>query len=156
MNNQEIQRYHRHRFPYLMVDCVEDIVPGKSVHGYKNFSENEWLFHCNLHEDVPVPFTMLIEVLTEVFLLPILTLDDNAGKITNFTSADEISVNGDVFPGDRLDVKATIQSWRRGIAVGISEGYVNDKLIISAKLTFVIPEIMEKFRPKNRTGVNRE
>ncbi len=156
MNNQEIQRYHLHRFPYLLIDCVEDIVPGKSVRGYKNFSENEWLFHCNLHEDVPVPFTMLVEVLIEMLVLPILTLDGNARKIMNDTSADQISVNGDVFPGDRLDVKGTIQSYRRGVAVGISEGYVNDKLIISAKLTFVIPEIMEKFRPKARIGNDRE
>ena len=45
MSNQEIQEYHRHRYPYLLIDNIDNIDPGKSVHGYKNFTENEWLFH---------------------------------------------------------------------------------------------------------------
>lgn len=148
LTNQEIQRYHRHRFPYLLTDCVEDIVPGKSAHGWKNFSENEWLFHCNLNENEPVPYTMLIEVLTEVFLLPVLMLPGNEGKITNFLSADDANVFRDIYPGERLDVMATIKSWRRGIAAGIAEGFVNNELVCNAKLTFVIPEVMEKYLPK--------
>lgn len=147
MNNQEIQRYHRHRFPYLLVDCVEEIVDGKFVRGYKNFTENEWLFHCNKYEGQSVPFTMVIEILTEMFLLPILTLDDNKGKITNFISADEAYVYKPIYPGDCLEIEATIDAWRRGIASGQAKGYVNGELVCSAKLKFVIPDVMDKFKP---------
>ncbi len=150
LNNQEIQHYHRHRFPYLLVDCVEDIEPGKYANGYKNFTEDEWLFHCNLQDDEPVPFTMLIEVLTEIFLLPILMLDDNAGKTTNFIGADEAKLFCEVYPGDRLNVKTKIKSYRFGVADGVAEGFVGDKLVCSAKLKFVIPDVMEKFRPKGK------
>ena len=148
LNNQDVQRYHRHRFPYLLVDCIEEIEPGKSAQGFKNFSEDEWLFHCNLHENEPVPYTMLIEVLTEVFLLPILILPGNEGKITNFLSADDANVFREVYPGERLDVTATVKSWRRGIAVGTAEGFIDGELICNAKLTFVIPEVMEKYLPQ--------
>ena len=148
LNNQEIQRYHRHRFPYLLTDCVEDIVPGKSARGWKNFSENEWLFHCNLHENEPVPYTMLIEILIEMSILPILMLEDNAGKITNEVAVDDSNVFREVYPGERLDVTANVKSWRRGIAVGTAEGFIDGELICNAKLTFVIPEIMEAYLPK--------
>ena len=148
LNNQEIQRYHRHRFPYLLTDCVEDIVPGKSARGWKNFSENEWLFHCNLHENEPVPYTMLIEILIEMSILPILMLEDNAGKITNEVAVDDSNVFREVYPGERLDVTANVKSWRRGIAVGTAEGFIGGELICNAKLTFVIPEIMEAYLPK--------
>ena len=148
MTNQEIQQYHRHRFPYLLIDRIDEIIPGKSVHGYKYFSENEWLFHCNMYPDQSVPFTMLIEVLTEMFLMPVLMFDDNKGKTTNFLSADDANVYRDVYPGDRLDVEAEVKSWKRGIASGTARGFVNGALACSAKLTFVIPDVMEQYKPR--------
>lgn len=148
LSNQDIQKYHRHRYPYLLVDCIEEINPGESAYGYKNFTEDEWIFHCNIYDDEPVPFTMIVEVLTEVFLLPILTLNDNAGKITNFISADNVEIFGDIHAGDRLDVKAEVKSWKRGVATGTVEGFVRGNVVVKASLKFVIPEIMESYRPK--------
>lgn len=148
MDNEKIQEYHRHRYPYILLDTVDDMEPGKSAHAFKYFTENEWLFHCNSKADQPVPFTMLIEVLTEAFLMPILVLDDNnKGKITNFISADNARVYEDVYPGERLEINVEVETWRRGVAVGYACGKVNDKLVCEAKLKFVIPEIMEQFRP---------
>lgn len=147
MNNQEIQKYHRHRYPYLLIDSIDHIEPGKYVHGYKYFTENEWLFQCNVYEDQPVPFTMVIEILTEMFLIPILVLDGNEGKITNFLSADGVQVYKPIYPGDRLDVEATVNTWKRGIAGGVANGYVNGELVCTAHLKFVIPDIMEQFKP---------
>lgn len=148
MENQVIQEYHRHRYPYLLIDYIDKINPGKSVHGYKFFSEDEWLFHCNVYENQPVPYTMLIEVLTEAFLLPILMLDDNKGKTTNFLSADDARVYRQVYPGDRLDIVGTVDSWKRGIASGTAEGYVDGEIVCSAKLKFVIPDVMNQYKPR--------
>ncbi len=150
MNNEVIQQYHRHRYPYILLDTVDEIEPGKSAHAHKCFTEDEWLFHCNEKPDQPVPFTMLIEVLTEAFLMPILVLDDNKGKITNFISADKVKVYADVYQGDRLDVDVDVKSWRRGVEAGYACGKVDGKLVCEANLIFVIPEIMEHFRPAAR------
>ena len=150
MTNQEIQEYHRHRFPYLLIDEIDDMVPGKSAKGHKNFSENEWLFHCNVYENQPVPFTMLVEILTEMFLMPVLALEGNKGKTTNFLAADDIHVYRQVYPGDRLDVETKVETWKRGIAVGIAEGYVDGEMICCAKLKFVIPDLMNQFKPRIR------
>lgn len=148
MNNRNIQEYHRHRFPYLLIDCIEKMEPGKSVLGHKFFSENEWLFHCNEKENQPVPFTMLIEILTEMFLMPILALDDNKGKITNFLAADDVHVYKDVYPGERLDVEGTVENWKRGIASGVAKGYIDGVLVCEARLKFVIPDVMNQFKPR--------
>lgn len=147
MKNQEIQEYHRHRYPYLLVDTIEELEPGKRVKGSKYFTENEWLFHCSTKENQSVPFTMLVEIMTEVFLMPILTIDDNKGKITNFLSADDVQVFDKVYPGDEMTVEATVSSWRRGIASGVAKGYVDGKLVCTAKLKFVVPDIMNQFKP---------
>ena len=147
MNNQQIQEYHRHRYPYLLIDSIDALEPGKSAHGYKYFTENEWLFHCSRYEGQPVPFTMLIEILTEMFLMPVLADGDNKGKITNFLEAEETEVYRQVYPGDRMDIDVTVLTWRRGIAGGIAEGRVDGELACRAKLKFVIPDILDKFKP---------
>lgn len=148
MNNQEIQAYHRHRFPYLLIDEIDDMVAGKSAKGHKNFSENEWLFHCSAYEGQPVPFTMLVEIMTEMFLMPVLALEDNKGKITNFLGADGVHIYKQIYPGDRLDVDVTVQTWRRGIAAGSAVGYVNGERVCDAKLKFVIPDVMNQYKPR--------
>ena len=148
MNNTLIQEYHRHRYPYILIDFMDNVEAGKSAHGYKYFSENEWLFHCNAKENQPYPFTMLVEVLTEAFLIPVLALEDNKGKITNFLSCDEAHFYMDVYPGMKMDIDVEVKSLRRGIAIGYSRGIIDTKLACEAKLKFVIPEIMEKFRPQ--------
>jgi len=147
MNNQEIQKYHRHRYPYLLIDNIDHIEAGKSAHGYKYFTENEWLFQCNKYENQPVPFTMVVEILTEMFLMPILVMEDNKGKITNFLSADAVQVYREIYPGERLDIETNVDSWKRGIAAGAANGYVDGELVCSARLKFVIPDIMEQFKP---------
>ena len=147
LDNTTIQEYHRHRYPYILIDTVEAIEPGKSAHCIKNFSENEWLFHCNKNDNQPYPFSMLIEILTEAFLMPILMLDDNKGKITNFLSADDVQVYEDIYPGVLMDIYVEVKSWKRGIASGQATGYVEGVKICEAKLKFVIPEIMEQFKP---------
>lgn len=148
MNNQEIQEYHRHRYPYLLIDNIDSIEAGKYAYGHKYFTENEWLFHCNRYENQPVPFTMVVEILTEMFLMPILVKDDNKGKITNFLSADDVKLYRSIFPGDRLDVEAKVDTWKRGIATGVASGYVNGELVCSARLKFVVPDVMEQFTPR--------
>lgn len=148
MKNQEIQEYHRHRFPFLLIDEIDEIEPGRRARGHKNFSENEWLFHCNIHEDQPAPFTMLIEILAETFLMSILTLEENKGKITNGVAADDVHVYKPVYPGDRLDVETTVETLRRGIASGTASGFVGGELVCSAKLKFVIPDFMNQFKPR--------
>ncbi len=152
IDNAKIQEYHRHRYPYLLIDSIDEIEPGKSAHGYKYFSENEWLFHCNVKEDQPYPFTMLIEVLTEAFLMPILMLDDNKGKVTNFISADDVNIYEDVYPGSKMDIDVKVLSWRRGIASGYASGSVDGRIVCDAKLKFVIPDILEAFKPKVASG----
>lgn len=148
MTNKEVMEYHRHRFPYLLLDCADDVEPGKSARGHKCFSENEWLFHCYNVDDQPVPFTMVIEVLTEIFLMPIVIFDENKGRITNFLSADNVSLLKDVYPGDILDVEANIKSWKRGIAIGTARGFVDGELVCCADLKFTIPDILDQFKPR--------
>lgn len=147
LENEDIQKYHRHRYPYILIDSIENVVIGKSARVVKCFSEDEWFFHCHNIDDQPYPFTMIIEILTEAFLMPVLMTDDNKGKITNMISADNAHVYVDIYPGDIMNIDVEVKSFKRGIATGKAIGYIRDHIACEATLSFVIPEILEKFKP---------
>ena len=44
LDKQKILEYQRNRSPYLMIDFVDEVIPGKSARGYKDLSNNEWFF----------------------------------------------------------------------------------------------------------------
>ena len=47
LNSIELQNYQQNRYPYLMIDYVNEVIPGESAKGYKDLSENEWFFKDN-------------------------------------------------------------------------------------------------------------
>ena len=50
-----IHEYQQNRFPYLLVDVAEEVIPGVSAKGYKNLSINDWFFDCHFPEDPNMP-----------------------------------------------------------------------------------------------------
>ena len=79
-----IYDYQKNRPPYLLIDYVNEVIPGKSANGYKNLKEDEWFFKVHWPGDPNMPGLLQIEALVQMCALTILTLDGNKGK--NITS----------------------------------------------------------------------
>lgn len=146
----EIQQYQQNRYPLFFVDMIEEAIPGKSAKGFKNFTFNEWFFPAHFQDEPNVPGFVQIETLTQVFLMSFLTLPGNKGKKTGFISVKEARFRKKIVPGDRLDIEADLKSYRRGLAKGISKGYINGELCCSAELEIAIPDIMNEFIPPKK------
>lgn len=144
----EIQQYQQNRYPCFFVDMIEEAVPGKSARGYKNFTYNEWFFPAHFADEPNVPGFVQIETLTQVFLMTFLTLPENKGKKTGFIAVKDARFRRKIVPGDRLDIEAELKFLRRGLAKGISMGYVNGELCCSVELEIAIPDIMTQFIPR--------
>ena len=142
-----IQQYQQNRYPCFFVDMIEEAIPGKWAKGYKNFTYNEWFFPAHFADEPNVPGFVQIETLTQVFLMTFLTIPENKGKKTGFVSVKNARFKKKIVPGDKLEIKATLDSFRRGLAKGHVEGYIKDELACSAELEIAIPEIMKQFIP---------
>lgn len=142
-----IQQYQQNRYPLLFIDYVEEAVPGKSAKGHKNFSFNEWFFPAHFADEPNVPGFVQIEALTQLFLMTFLTLPGNKGKKTGFVSIENARFKKKIIPGDRLDIRAELKSYRRGLAKGTSVGYINGEVACSAELVIAIPDILNAFIP---------
>jgi len=143
-----IQQYQQNRHPLLFIDYVNEVVPGKSAKGFKNFSYNEWFFPAHFKDEPNVPGFIQIEALTQLFLMTFLTLPGNKGKKTGFVAIEHARFMKKIVPGDKLAIETELTSYKRGLAKGTSRGYVNEELACSVNLTIAIPDIINQFKPK--------
>jgi len=143
----EIQEYQQNRYPYLFLDHVEEIEPGKYAKGYKNYTVNEWFFPVHYPTMPNVPGLLQVEALSHLAILTFLTLPGNKGLITNSLRVDNIRFLQRVVPGNKFSMEATLHSWKRGIAKCSTQGLVDGKLVCQADFVFTIPDILDKYKP---------
>lgn len=142
----EIQKYQQNRYPCFFIDLIEEIIPGKSAIGYKNFSYNEWFFPAHFEDEPVVPGFIQIETMAQVFLMTFLTLPGNKGlKAVAITSKAKFRMK--IIPGERLNLVAELNSYSRGLAIGTVKGFVDKNLACELEIVASIPEIMIKYKP---------
>ena len=71
------------------------------------------------------------------------------GKKTNFISINNVKFKKMVIPGDLLKINAKLTSFKRGIAKGSAEGYVDGDLVCKAEFTVCLPDVLSNLKPKN-------
>src|SRR5436305_10930221 len=106
-----------HRYPFLLIDRVVDIVAGESATGIKNVSINENYFQGHFPRDPVMPGVLIIEAMAQTAaVLVVYTLGAAfEGKLVYFMSVDNARFRRPVFPGDRLDVHVTKQRNRGNV-----------------------------------------
>ena len=114
LNKEQILEYQQNRPPYLMIDFAEEVIPGKSAKGYKDFKEDEWFFKVHWPRDPNVPGMLQIEALVQMSALSILSLPDNKGKVMYLTSANNIKFIKKIIPNNRLYIETKIKNFKRG------------------------------------------
>lgn len=147
LDSYEIQQYQRNRYPLLFVDKITEAVPGEYAKGYKNFSFNEWFFPAHFEDEPNVPGFIQIETLTQVFLMTFLTFPEYKGKKTGFVGIKNAKFRKKIVPGDRLEMEAELKSFKRGLAKGISKGFVDGEFACEVELEITIPDVMNQFIP---------
>lgn len=118
MDVNQIREYLPHRYPFLLVDRVMELVEGESIVAYKNITINEALFNGHF-PDMPVfPGVLITEAMAQAAgILGFKTMGKRPqdGSIYYFVGADELRFKRPVVPGDQLRLEASIISERRGI-----------------------------------------
>ena len=90
----DIQKIIPHRYPFLLVDCVEEMEPGVRAVGYKNVTMNEPFFQGHFPQQPVMPGVLIIEALAQVGAIAVLSLPENKGKIAYFGAVDKCRFKG--------------------------------------------------------------
>ena len=146
LDTKEIHEYQQNRYPYLLIDVAEEVLPGVSAKGYKNLSINDWFFDCHFPGDPNMPGMLQIEAMVQLCALTILTLDGNKGKVAYLSTAGNLKWSRKVVPGDRLNLDTKLVSFKRGIGRCSGIGSVNGELTCKADFTLVLPDILDEYK----------
>ena len=147
-NKEQILEYQQNRPPYLMIDFAEEVVPGKSAKGYKDFKEDEWFFKVHWPNDPNVPGMLQIESLVQMSALSILSLPGNKGKVMYLTSANNLKFVKKIIPNNRLYIETKIKSFKRGLAICEGLGLIEKQIACKAEFNLILPEEIKKYNLK--------
>lgn len=126
------------RSPFLMIDRVEELVPGESCVAYKNVCINEPYFQGHFPGNPIMPGVLIIESLAQTGAVAILSLDEYKGKNALFGGVDNLRFKKQVTPGDVLKLEVKIIKRKGPIGVGQAIATVDGKVAVKGELTFAV------------------
>jgi len=144
-----IKAYQQNRHPLLFLDKIVDTTPGEEANSIKCFSYNEWFFPAHFEDDPSVPGFILVESMAQTFLMTFLTLEEHKGKVAVGREINNVRFKKMVIPGDLLKINAKLLSFKRGIAKGTAEGFVDGDLVCKAEFIVCLPDVLSNLKPKD-------
>ena len=125
-----------HRYPFLMIDRVVELDPGKRCVGIKNVSINEPYFQGHFPGHPVMPGVLIIEAMAQVAGIMAYSAsdDETKKKVSYFMSIDSAKFRKPVFPGDQLRIEVVTTLCRRGIWGVTGKAYVGVTLVTEAAL----------------------
>ena len=134
----EIMKIIPQRPPILMLDRVEELVPGESCIAYKNVCINEPFFAGHFPGNPIMPGVIIVESLAQAGAVAILSKEENKGKNALFGGIDGMRFKKPVLPGDVLKLEVHIIKQKGPVGVGETTASVNGKVVAKGELTFAI------------------
>ncbi len=140
MTVEEIKKVLPHRYPFLFVDKVEEIVLGEHIVGIKNVSVNEEIFQGHFPGHPIFPGVLIIEALAQTAgILVGKTLEsqgvDVSSNVVYFMSIDNAKFRKPVVPGDVLILKVSKKQARARVWKFEGKAYVGEQIVAEAVFT---------------------
>lgn len=140
MESQQIQEMLPHRYPFLLVDRILELEPGKRVVGLKNVTINEPFFQGHFPGHPIMPGVLLIEAMAQVggvLLMRTLNMTPEK-KLLYFTGIDRAKFRRPVLPGDQVRFELELVQFKRRNGRMRARAYVDGKLAAEAELSCVV------------------
>lgn len=135
---QEIMDIIPHRYPFLLIDTIEELEPGVRALGKKCVSVNEPFFQGHFPGNPVMPGVLIIEALAQAGAVAMLSQPDLKGRTAYFAGIDKVRFRRKVVPGDVLLLETEIIKVKGPIGVGRAVAKVDGQVAAQAELTFSI------------------
>lgn len=134
----EIKKILPHRFPMLLLDKVEELIPGDRATAYKAVAYNEPFFQGHYPEKPVMPGVLIIEALAQTGAVAILSAQQYKGKLVYFGGITKARFRKPVEPGCVLKLMTQITKMKGPVGIGVAKAYVEGQLVTEAELSFFI------------------
>ena len=127
-----------HRAPFLLVDEVTELEPGKRVVARRDVRADDWWFPGHFPERPVMPGVLIVEAMAQTGAVAVLVEEQNRGKIALFAGIDDCRFKRVVEPGDTLTLVCEIGAVRGPIGRGKATAHVGGELAARGTLTFAV------------------
>jgi UDP-3-O-[3-hydroxymyristoyl] N-acetylglucosamine deacetylase/3-hydroxyacyl-[acyl-carrier-protein] dehydratase len=130
-----IQKILPHRYPFLLVDKIVDLIPRERAVGIKSVSINEPFFQGHFPEHPVMPGVLIVEAMAQVGGVLLLNAqEDHTNKLVYFTGIDKVRFRKTVIPGDQIRFEVEMLQFRRSLCKIAGKAYVEGDLVCEAEL----------------------
>ena len=136
----EIMEMIPHRYPFLLIDRIAEVVPNSHAVGIKNVSMNEWYFAGHFPRHPVMPGVLIVEAMAQTAAVMVVESlgPETAGKLVYFMSIEGARFRKPVSPGDILALKVTRLRGRPTVWKCGGEATVDGNLVAEAQFTAMI------------------
>jgi 3-hydroxyacyl-[acyl-carrier-protein] dehydratase len=138
METTDIMKIIPHRPPFLLIDKVVEIVPGKSVTAIKNVTMNEYFFPGHFPQEPVMPGVLIVEAMAQAGAVALLSMPEYKGKTAYFGAINNVKFRKKVIPGDTLRLEVEFIKLKSSAGIGKGIAYVGDTKAAEAEMTFLI------------------
>ncbi len=138
LNIEEIKKIIPQRSPFLLIDRIEELIPGKRAVGKKCVSYNEPYFTGHFPDEPVMPGVLIIEALAQVGAVICLSLEENKGKNSYFGGINKARFRNKIVPGDVVTLEVELIKSKGNVGIATAKAYEGNKIYAQAELTFVV------------------
>jgi len=138
LDAREILSVLPHRYPFLLVDRILEIEPGKRAVGLKNVTANEPQFTGHFPDRPIMPGVLIVEALAQVGAVLMLQMPSHQGKLALFAGIDNCRFRRMVVPGDQLIMEVEVLKSRGAFGKVSAKATVDGKIAAEGELLFSI------------------
>lgn len=138
MDIVKIKEIIPHRYPMLLIDCVEEFTEGQRIVAKKNVTINEPFFQGHFPHEPVMPGVLIVEAMAQAGAVALLSLPQFKGKTAYFGGIDKAKFRKKVTPGDTLILEVEILKIKANAGLGKGIARVEGKKVAEAELTFMI------------------
>ncbi|MDQ3236713.1 MAG: 3-hydroxyacyl-ACP dehydratase FabZ [Actinomycetota bacterium] len=136
----EIRDLIPHRYPFLLVDRIEEVEPGVRAVGIKSVTQNEPFFQGHFPDYPVMPGVLIVEAMAQVGAVGVMSLEEYRGKLALFAGIDGVRFRRQVVPGDVLTMEVEIERLKGKIGRGKGRAMVGGERVCEAELMFAFAE----------------
>jgi len=140
LGRTEIEAILPHREPFLLIDEVLELEPGKRVVARKVVRPDEWYLAGHFPGRPVMPGVLIVDAMAQTGAVAVLSEPENAGRMALFAGIDNVRFKRIVEPGDELELICELERVRGPIGRGVASARVDGELAARGTLTFAVEQ----------------
>jgi len=138
LNKSQIEEIIPHRDPFLLIDEIVEMEPGKRIVAKKYLKEDEFWFKGHFPGNPVQPGVLTIEMLAQAGAVCVLSMPQYKGRTAYFARINDAKFSRMVKPGETLTLEVELVKLRSSIGIGMAVATVDGEKAASAEITFAI------------------